>query len=215
MRTTPESPLGPRMRATARRSVVGHDLQLDVDALPGAHHAEQAADGVGDAPVATDHAAHVSLVDGQCQLDLVSALLDGHPHALRVVDERAGHVVQEVLHADALPSLSEPASDGGASDDAWDEGSSADALGAESSSAAGFGSVRAAALARAAGRDALLAGVRRGLGFAASSVASAFASSPTCRSRRTTVSDGWAPLLIQVRTPSASIFTVAGSVSGS
>src|SRR5437016_5776257 len=125
MRTTPESPLAPRMRATARRSVVGHDLQLDVDALPGAHHAEQAAD----------------------------------------------------------------------------------ALGAGSSSAAGFGSVRAAAFARAAGRDALLAGVRRGLGFAASSVASALASSPTCRSRRTTVSEGCAPLLIQVRIRSASIFT--------
>src|SRR6266550_4668929 len=180
MRTTPDRPLAPRMRATARRSVVWHDFQLDVDPLPGAHHAEQAADGVGDPSIAADHAAHVSLVDGERQLDLVAAFLDGNRHTLRVVDQRAGHVVQELLHADASPSLSEAASEGAdasgkassagasgeaSSGDALGAASFADALGAMSSSAvAAFGSPRAAAFALAAGLDALLAVVRRGLG---------------------------------------------------
>src|SRR5436853_530082 len=76
-RMTPARPLAPRMRATASRSVVGHDLQLDVHALPGAHHTEEAADGVGDPTVTADHAAHVRLIDRERQLDLVPALRDG------------------------------------------------------------------------------------------------------------------------------------------
>src|SRR6476646_2769743 len=105
MRMTPARPLAPRMRATASRSVVGHDLQLDMHAFPGAHHAEEAADGVGDPTVTADPAAHVRLVDRERQLDLVPALRDGDRDAVGVVHQRASHVIEELCHAGGSSSV--------------------------------------------------------------------------------------------------------------
>src|SRR5947199_397342 len=68
------------------------------------------------------------LVAGEGQLDLVATLLHGHRHALGIVDEGAGHVVKELLHADASPSLSGASAAGAGSDEA-SLGVSVDSLG--------------------------------------------------------------------------------------
>src|SRR5688500_10836988 len=75
-RTAPASPLAPRILATARRRSVGvgNDLELDVAAVLGGHHLEQAADGVRDATVPADHAAHILLVHAEGEDRLVALL---------------------------------------------------------------------------------------------------------------------------------------------
>ena len=65
-------------------------FQLDVPAITSGHHLQQAADGVRDAAVAPDDAAHVVLVDAQGQDRLVALLLLLDPDGVRLVDERAG-----------------------------------------------------------------------------------------------------------------------------
>src|SRR5688572_4060488 len=106
MRTAPARPLAPTMRAAASRSVVADDLQLDVPAIAGAHHSQQAPDGVRDPPVATDDAAHVALVHGEDQRHLVVVLLDLDANGVRVLDQRASHVIKELLHFAASASVS-------------------------------------------------------------------------------------------------------------
>src|SRR4026209_50314 len=99
MRIEPARPLAPMTRATARRSVVADDLQLDVPSVARAHDAEERADGVGDASVPTDDATHVALphLEGQGDLFIAFAAL---AHARRgVVREGARHVLQECLRS--------------------------------------------------------------------------------------------------------------------
>src|SRR5918999_2610738 len=106
-RTPPASPLAPRMRATASRSaLVGDDLQLHVAAVARGHHAQQAADGVRDPPVAPDHPPHVALVDAERQRHLVVLLLDLDPDRVRVVDKGSRQVLEELLHASFVSSAS-------------------------------------------------------------------------------------------------------------
>src|ERR687896_1494585 len=138
-RTPPASPLAPRMRATASRSAfVGDDLQLHVAAVPRGHHAQQAADGVRDPPVAPDHPPHVALIDAERQRYLVVLLLDLDPDRVRVVDEGSRQVLEELLHASFVSSASAAsvaasasalgvASAGGASGDAGSASASASA----------------------------------------------------------------------------------------
>src|SRR5918992_5483469 len=88
-RSPPLSPFAPRTRATARRSLgVGDDLELDVASVPCGHHPQQAAQRVGDAPVAADDAAHIFLVDAKRQEGLVPLVLDLDPDGIGLVDER-------------------------------------------------------------------------------------------------------------------------------
>src|SRR5207237_8825227 len=105
-------------------------------------------------------------------------------HPIRVVDERPSDVVEELLHADASPSpsLSPSALASGAA-----AGSASASAVPVASSAATFDPALAVAFARAlgAGRAVALVGVFRARGFAASSEASPFPSSPPCRRGRT------------------------------
>src|SRR4029453_19378948 len=76
-RRPPFSPLAPRTRATARRSLgVRDDLELDVATVPGGHHPKEGAEGVGDASVSADDPAHVLLVDAEREERLVALVLD-------------------------------------------------------------------------------------------------------------------------------------------
>src|SRR4029078_10506473 len=116
MRTSPARPLAPMTRATARRSVVADDLQLDVPSIARAHDAEERADRVGDASVAADDATHVALPHLEGERDLFVAFADLDHDRLGVVDEGARHVLQEGLHSasSAAGAASSPASSSGA-----------------------------------------------------------------------------------------------------
>src|SRR6266545_7095122 len=102
IRNVPVSPLAPVTRATTRRSVVGDDLQLHVNAVAGPHHAQQAANRVRDPAVATDDPAHIRLVHGERQLHLAVAVGDLDMDAIGIVDQSARDVVEKLLHADAF-----------------------------------------------------------------------------------------------------------------
>src|SRR5688572_23495840 len=103
-RTAPARPLGPRILATARRRSVGvgNDLELDVSAVLGGHHLEQASDRVGDAPIAADDPTHVLLIDAQRQDRLVALLVDLDEHRIGLVDEPLSDVFEKLFHASAF-----------------------------------------------------------------------------------------------------------------
>src|SRR5690606_38535264 len=102
----------PRILATARRPLLGvvDDVEFDVAPVPRRHHPEQAADRIGDASVPTDDATHVVLVHAERQERLVTLVVDFDPDRVGLVDQRAGDVLEELLHASAFASPSAPAS---------------------------------------------------------------------------------------------------------
>jgi hypothetical protein len=177
--------LAPVTRATARRSVVGDDLQLDAAAVARAHDPQQAANRIGDATVAADDAAHVALVDAQHELHFVATLLHLDVDRVGVVDQRARDIVEELLHSATVASAA------------------ASASGAAAASAGAC--VFDAGFALRAGR--FLAGAAGAGDVVAEPM-------PAWRMSLATVSDGVAPFSIQALSFSASIWTVAGSVSG-
>src|SRR6266511_2371877 len=155
IRTAPARPLAPTTRATASRSLVADDLQLDMAAVPSAHHPQEAADRVRDPSVSTDDPAHVVLVNGKHERDLVVVLLDVDADGIRVLDEGLRDVVEEILH-DA-GSVSESASTSGVTaasavaGSAAAFGSGATSTSAAAAAAAAFASAAAAAAAAFAG----------------------------------------------------------------
>src|ERR1700674_884759 len=165
MRSAPASPFAPSTRASASRSLVADDLQLDMPSVTRPHHAQQAAYGIRDPPIAPDDPAHVAFADLERQSHLVIGLDHFDQHRIGVVDQRASDILEEGLHSAAFGA------DAGLRERAG---------------------LRAEVSATAA------------VGAAAFSLIS-FA----------TVADGRAPLPTHTARRSASIRTVAGSVSGS
>ena len=237
-RTAPARPLAPRILATARRRSVGvgDDLELDVSAVLGGHHLEQAADRVGDASVAADDATHVLLIDAEGEDRLVAVLVDLDEDRVGLVDQPLVRRIRETLSRVCLLGLCGLVGRGLRSLVCGGRRCLGDLLGGGClgslvgrrlgclhrrsrppaqplpPSAAGASAAFAAFAFAFADAFGLVARVAR-FGFSAAAGSSAARSA--WRISLATVSDGWAPLPIQALIRAVSRLTVAGSVSGS